>query len=101
MLFRSEAQARKLLETQNREKQGRHTWVTRMTICADVVPRHRMYELLEDFFVARLLALAHSCRHDPAKVTAPKRVTVLPTTAAAENRSVEVAPTRDAERQGR
>jgi hypothetical protein len=42
---------------------GAITWISCLTIGAKVVSRHIVEEILQDFFIARLLALAQSCRH--------------------------------------
>lgn len=39
------------------------TWIPRLAVGAEAVARYALYEVLEDLFVARLLALAQSRRH--------------------------------------
>lgn len=41
-----------------------HTWVPRVTVGALVIAWHRMYQLLQNRLVTRLLALAQGARHD-------------------------------------
>lgn len=49
---------------QNRECMVQHTWVSRVTVGALVIAWHRMYQLLQNRLVTRLLALAQGARHD-------------------------------------
>ena len=45
------------------DNRSRHTWISRLTICANIVPWYRLYQFLKGPLVARLLALAQSPGH--------------------------------------
>ena len=51
-------------DEEDKGQKGTRTWISRLTVGAEIIPRHVMHEILQDLLVARLLALTHESSHD-------------------------------------
>jgi hypothetical protein len=68
----------------------RLAWIVRPAVCARIVPRDCLYELLQGPLIARLLALANYSRHCEGMVKNEEALLKLP----GQGWRVEIAPTK-------